>query len=180
MVAQSPSAAAAASATSAQSAAAAAAASAIVRSPAERPAAPSDSGVGVGTAVVGAAVGKWSFLGVRAPAGRGRLGPGGEEVGLPPGHELRLHGTVAPHVDRDGPRPQQEVAGVDDVGVRGGPAVDHAKSGDAVRARWRTRAPGRLLHCPAKRDGGDGLCGNQISGAHAIDAICLRITELTG
>ena len=51
MVAQSPSAAAAASATSAQSAAAAAAASAIVRSPAERPAAPSDPGVVVGAAV---------------------------------------------------------------------------------------------------------------------------------
>ena len=46
----------------AQRRAAAAAASAIVRSPAERPAAPSDPGVGVGTAVVGAAVGKWSFL----------------------------------------------------------------------------------------------------------------------
>jgi hypothetical protein len=39
-----------------------AAAAASATSPAERPAAPSDPGVGVGTAVVGAAVGKWSFL----------------------------------------------------------------------------------------------------------------------
>ena len=39
---------------------AAAAAASATRSPAERPAAPSDPGVGVGTAVVGAAVGKYS------------------------------------------------------------------------------------------------------------------------
>ena len=44
----------------AQSAAAAAASA--TRSPAERPAAPSDPGDIVGPAVVGAAVGKWSFL----------------------------------------------------------------------------------------------------------------------
>ena len=59
MVAQSQSAAA-ASATSAQRRAAAAAAASATRSPAERPAAPSDPGVGVGPAVVGAAVGKYS------------------------------------------------------------------------------------------------------------------------
>ena len=60
MAAQRRAAAAAASATSAQRRVAAAAASA-TRIPTERPAAPSDPGVGVGTAVVGAAVGKWSL-----------------------------------------------------------------------------------------------------------------------
>ena len=46
----------------AQSQSAAAAAASATRSPAERPAAPSDPGVGVGPAVVGAVVGKWSFV----------------------------------------------------------------------------------------------------------------------